>query len=552
MDELIRRLGRTPSLAAEVVLATACINVLALADTLYVMIVLRRYIAHGFDGTLFILTAGVLAALALQWALSRARGVLADEIGRAPDEELGREIHEALVLADAGALDAAQAGSPRAVVADHQEIQSAYDAVNLCALADAPFVVLFVAATLFLHPLLALLVLAGVGLSLVSGLASVRVAGRGAAELSALAETHRGHVRAASRAADTMRAFRGGETGGRAWADRVARLVGLRRSLEDARGLSQSLSMGVGVLMRVAVYAVGAKLVVEGRLTVAALIGAGYLATYALQRTEAFTRALALLTRAREARGRLDGLLALPREAGGEAPKDFSGGVALKDVGFAFADAPPLLGGLTLDLAPGETLVVQGRNGAGKTTFVRLLAGLLRPTSGVIAAGGADLRALDRGWWRSQLLYMPQEPFFLAGTIRENLTLARPGIDAGELRDILEACGLREFLDLSEKGLETPLADAGRGLPVGLRKRLALARALASGGRLALLDEPTEGLDAEGRACVYRAMNAMARDGRGIVVVSRDPGIVKGATRILDLSAKGGAVLRKGAGEGAA
>ena len=152
--------------------------------------------------------------------------------------------------------------------------------------------------------------------------------------------------------------------------------------------------------------------------------------------------------------------------------------------------------------------------------------------------GGSSLERLDTAWWRRQLMYMPQEPFFLAGTVRENMSMLRPDADPRELRRIMSRCGLDGFLDLSEKGIETPLVDAGRTLPVGTRKRLALARALAGGGCVALLDEPTEGLDAEGRALVYRAMNDMAREGRTIVVVSHDDKIIKGARAVLDLSAK--------------
>lgn len=539
MDELFLRLKRLPAISAELLGATALVNLLALADTVYVMIVLRRYIAHGFDGTLFILTAGVLACIALQWGVRRARDVLAAGVGREPDAQLAADVHRALVTARAAPLESLRAESSRGVVADLQDVQAAFDASNLVALMEGPFAVVYLVAAYFLSPLLALLMLVGLVLSLGSGLLSVRVARRGSGELAAASEGQRSFVAAASRGADTVRVFGGGEAQRGRWGEHVGRLSGLRRAVEDAQGLSQSLSMGLGVFVRVGVYALGAKLAVEGHLTTAALIGASMLASYAMQKATGFSQGLALLTRGAEARSRLEQLLELPREqGGGVAPEVCEGRIRLRGVAFAHEGGEPLFSGLDLDLEPGSVLVVQGYNGSGKTTLLRLLAGLVRPTEGEIVVGGSSLDRLDMAWWRRQLMYMPQEPFFLAGTIRENVAMLRPDADPGELRRILGRCGLDGFLDLSEKGVETPLVDAGRTLPVGTRKRLALARALAGGGCVALLDEPTEGLDAEGRALVYRAMNDMAREGRTIVVVSHDDKIIKGARAVLDLSAK--------------
>lgn len=140
----------------------------------------------------------------------------------------------------------------------------------------------------------------------------------------------------------------------------------------------------------------------------------------------------------------------------------------------------------------------------------------------------------------------------MPATVRENILSGNPDLDDADLNRIVRAAGLRHFIDSSPKGLETVLSASGANLPPGTRKRLALARALATDGRLLLLDEPTEGLDAEGRAAVYGVMNTMAKEGRTIVVVSYDANILKGAARVLDLSKKpvpevteGGAVQPK-------
>jgi ATP-binding cassette subfamily C protein LapB len=225
--------------------------------------------------------------------------------------------------------------------------------------------------------------------------------------------------------------------------------------------------------------------------------------------------------------------------SGGKVLQKYSGRLEVREAAYAFEGAKgPLFEKLTFSLSPGSILAVKGYNGSGKTTLLRMLAGLLEPTSGEIFADGEPLGELAPNWWRGRLIYMPQEPNFIAATVRENILSGNPDLESEEMNRIIRASGLRHFIDTSPKGLETMLPGGGTTLPLGTKKRLALARALATDGELLLMDEPTEGLDAEGKAAVYSVMNGLAKQGRTIVVVTYDANILKGASRILDLGAK--------------
>jgi len=171
--------------------------------------------------------------------------------------------------------------------------------------------------------------------------------------------------------------------------------------------------------------------------------------------------------------------------------------------------------------------------------LLRLITGLLVPEKGSVLVDRVDLRQVNLKWWRAQFVYLPQEPTFLPATIKEAISIANPDISDENLHSLLDKAGLTEYLNNSAKGLETYLSEEGRNLPQGIRRRLALVRAMVNNGRLVILDEPTEGLDEEGCQTVYGLLNEYAQNkSTTLIVVTRDPKILKGATHTLSLDTK--------------
>ena len=287
-------------------------------------------------------------------------------------------------------------------------------------------------------------------------------------------------------------------------------------------------------------YGVGSAHVVDGTLSIGALIGTSILASRAVAVVSRFVQVgeqfAGLKQSARETAAFLK--LPLERETGTRL-RTYSGKVELNDLGFAWpGQAAPLFETLNLTLSPGDLLAVVGYNGAGKTTLARMLVGLIRPNRGTVMVDGINLSQTAPDWWRSQVIYVPQEPKFLRTTILENITLARPDISQEDLNRVITATNLRPFLDESEQGLETLLSDSGAHLPLGIRRRLALARGLVTNGNLAILDEPTEGLDAAGCHALHTLLSGLTRAGKTIIVFTQDDKILRKARKVLDLSVK--------------
>lgn len=546
MGELIRRLAARPGLTAELLLASFFANLLALASPLFVIQVLNRYVTYGVDATLATLTGGVVAAIALEAGFRQARLMLSANALEDRDRERAVGAFGLLTTAKTAALERLPSGQRRETVRGLDSVETTFNPPNIGAVLDVPFALVFVAALALLNVYLGLIVVSFMAAAIVLTRISQRRLKAPMQQLSQAAAMGNTLLATADRAADTIRAFGGQEPLMRSWNQYVGVAQSLRQRVSRMQGSSQSLTQSLQALMGVAIIAIGATLVVSGHLDVGTLMGANILASRALgpvlrlaQLSEPFAKAELALAEALK-------LAELPTEAdGGAAPGSFSGGLELRDAAFGYDGAPaPLFESLSLNLAPGSVLVVRGRNGAGKTTLLRMLAGLVEPTRGQVLADGIDLRQVASAWWRRQIAYMPQEPTFLNTSIAENLRAAGRELDEDGINQIVREAGLGRFIDESPQGLDTPVTDNGASLALGIRRRLALARALATtvgatgGGRLVLFDEPTEGLDAEGAKAVYTALHRLAAEGRTLVLVTGDPIILKGARVVLDLNSK--------------
>lgn len=192
------------------------------------------------------------------------------------------------------------------------------------------------------------------------------------------------------------------------------------------------------------------------------------------------------------------------------------------------------LAGPDLVLPTGTRLAVTGPSGAGKTTLVERLMALRTPIAGEMTLGGVDLAVADIRAVRTRFAYAAQEVRLLAGTVRDNLRLARVDAHETDLWAVLETADLADRIRAMPAGLDTPLGDNGDRLSGGERRRLGLARACLRRAAWLVLDEPTEGLDAATEARVLERLGQrLVATGQGLILISHRPGPVSLCDQIL-------------------
>ncbi|MFE2125782.1 thiol reductant ABC exporter subunit CydD [Streptomyces amritsarensis] len=191
---------------------------------------------------------------------------------------------------------------------------------------------------------------------------------------------------------------------------------------------------------------------------------------------------------------------------------------------------------VSLTVGPGECVALTGPSGAGKSTLLQVLLGFVRPTAGRVRIAGVDLAELSPEQWRERIAWVPQRPHLFAGTVAENVRLARPGARDSEVAAALEDAGAWEFVSALPRGAETLLGEGGVGLSAGQRQRLALARAFLADRPVLLLDEPTAALDGETEAGIVDAVRRLSA-GRTVLLVVHRPALLAVADRVVRMAA---------------
>lgn len=523
-------------------------NVLLLVTGLVTSVIFDKVIPHTATTTLWTLAVGAFIALAFDLFARQLRSHLIDLAGRKTDLIIGSKLFRQ-TLGVRMEHRPESAGAYAHHLGQIEVVREFFASATLSALSDLPFVLLFVGMTFMVAGelgwvlALALPVLLGLNWAIQSRL-------RKASELQQheLADLQGTVVEVVEGLEDLKTTGAQGRFIRRyEMSSAVAAESGLRSRALTA--FSGNLTMTSQQLITLIMLIWGVYLIKDGQLSPGALVGAVMFAGRAMAPLSSLMLLSMRYQGAKACMQALDKLMARPVERDGRRSyvslRNAQGKLGLNDVGFSYplpggvqGNAPKVLRGVGLKFEPGERVAVLGRIGSGKSTILRLLAGLYQPTEGAVEFDGIDLRQIDPAEFRARMGFVGQEPRLFNGTLRDNVAMGRGDIDAARLVEVARLTGLDRLISGHPQGWDLGVGEMGGLLSGGQRQLVALARALVHKPQILLMDEPTSSMDAQSEILFLRQLKeAMATGNSTLIVVTHRPAVLELVSRIVVVDA---------------
>lgn len=529
-------------------LAAMLSNILMLATGLSTSVIYDKVIPNQAYVTLWWLALGSGIALAFDLLARQLRAYLIDLAGRKTDLIVGSALFRQ-ALAIRMEQRPQSAGAFAHNIGQIEVVREFFASATLAALSDLPFIAIFVGMTFVIGGPLGLVPMVAVPAMLL-GSALIQGALRRAmmSQMQQQADLHGVLVEAV----DGIEDLKAAGAQGRFLRHFEESTVAAAASSVRSRAISAwttNLSMVAQQAVTLVMLVWGVHLIDDKVISAGALIGSVMFATRALAPLASVVSLATRYQGARAAMRNLDKLMAQPvdREPGKQyVPKpEITGRVGLHDVGFSYPgengdEGPRVLKGVTLGFLPGERVAILGRIGSGKSTVLRLLAGLYQPSDGRVEADGIDLRQIDPADFRGRVGFVPQDPRLFHGTLRDNVLLDRPSASPARLGDVARLTGLDRVVAGHPKGWDLPVGEAGSLLSGGQRQLVALARCLVTRPQILLMDEPTSSMDAQSEVAFLRQLKeATGEAGAGctLVMVTHRPAVLELVQRIVVIDA---------------
>lgn len=529
VSELLRQCRRAFGFVAVVTLLTETLSV---TPILYMMNMYDKVLSSRSQVTLISLTVLIIAIYCFWSALEWIRTRMLIRISLRIDWDLASQAFDASFRRYVGRKQV----NVHQVLGDVVQLRQFLTGSSLLALISAPYAIVFMIVGAFFHPYLALfIVVASAMLLAVTFMTNrlttpvLRAANDSQAEANRLAAQSL-RLSETALALGMLPALR------RRWYEKHQGFLRMQAEASEASGLLGGASGFLTKAFPSLQMALGIYLATENLITGGMVIAATFLISKSVSPIQKVIGSWKDITSSRQALERLDQLIAedeqqqrrmsLPTPVGNLTVESL--------VAIPAGAKKPVIQGISFAARPGQITAVIGPSASGKSSLIRLLLGIWRPTRGSVRLDGAEISDWIRDNAGEWLGYVPQDIEFFEGTVAENI--ARLGaVDAEKVVTAAKEAGIHELILSFPDGYETKLGETGHSLTGGQKQRLAVARALYGSPNFVVMDEPNANLDEQGERALNQTLRALRARGANVIFTTHRPQLIGVADYVLVL-----------------
>lgn len=481
----------------EVGILTFFINLFALFVPLYIMIVYDRVVPNEAYDTLFVLSFGLIIALVFELVFKSVRTHIIDKTGKKLSLYLEEDLMKRL-LSIQSQYDIMMTGSKANLFRELATVRDFFATKSVIQIIDFPFFIFALIVIYFISPAVALvpfvlaliIMLMNIGLQIPIGHLSKKHLENIQSKHNYLVETIQGSDAVKLSNATASKLFN--------WRNIIAFGENIQVKIQSVNAFALNISQALIQLTTILVISVGVFQIADKNLSVGGLIAVTILASRAMIPVISLSTMLIKFKEIKDSLNNLKEFWNLPQENEKNIEIGvgaLSGDIEFKDVTYYFKNSKyPSVSNLNFKIKKGEKVGIIGQTGAGKSTVLKLLTGLLHPTKGSVFIDNHDISTIHPVEIRQNIGVMTQEPYLFNGTLKENIELSKP-ISKERMMELIVLSGLEELVKKSAQGDGVVVGERGVNLSVGQKHLVGLARAIVNDPSILILDEPTTGLD---------------------------------------------------------
>lgn len=518
-------------------------NILALASSIFIMVVYDRVIPNAATESLYALAIGVILAITFDSLLRSAKSGIINRATEGSDLVVNEEIYNQFVELS-GAENKRSIGELSTVVRDLETYRDFMSTATLLTMIDLPFILIFIYVISLISGPLYLIPLIAVPIVLVSVIIAQPIISRISRSASKTSQSRQSVLMEILGGLAPLRASGAFAIMKRKFMQTTSdNMVAVNRS-KNVSGFNAGFMQAVQQIAQVAIIVYGFHLFIEQQITMGAIIATVILSGKAMAPLSRLGQTLSRMGAALVARKNITNFLTLPRN-NTQGPSDAFGTFSDAEVEISNVtlrldeNAVPLFSNLNIKIGAGERVAIIGPTGAGKSTIINLISGLVLPEVGSVQIKGSDIRTINRADFFRNVGVVFQEPWLFAGSLRENIAMGFEEVSDQQIINAIKLSGAKLNDDVSTDILDASILSQGKNLSGGQKQSIALSRAVLFDQSVLLLDEPSSAMDQTMEDRLIAELHEYL-DSRTLILVTHKPNMLKLCERIIVI--EGGSV----------